>query len=145
MNLKKLSTLKDKLMEAKDFREPWNYFFDHFGDDPEFMMKAGKRADDTVLKQVIAHVGQELFNTPKVSVTNMLLTEIPKYHFIHGGCFIQGRMATLIFFDDIDMGLLAVSMGGHETMFARFSSIIMEGKHGEDVFVVPNAGSHTLN
>lgn len=144
-NLKKLSILKDMLVAAKDFRDPWNYFFDHFGDDPEFIRKVGRRAKEKGLIKVIAQVGRELFKKSTIAVSNLFLTEIPKYHFVHGSCFVEGRIATLMFFEDIDMGLIAVSMGGDLTMFARFSRSMVEGEHGEDVFVVPNAGGDTIN
>lgn len=142
MDLKKLSILKDKLVAAKNFKEPWNYFFDNFAEDLEFL-KLGKLAKDTMIKEIITKIGEELFGTEKVSVTNFFMTELKKYHFFHGACFIQGRVASVIFFADIDMGLIAVSMGGTEISLIRFSSIKIEGN--KEVFFVPNSKSNTIN
>ena len=141
MDIKKLSILKDKLVAAKNFKEPWDDFFDNFAEDLEFL-QLGKLAKDTLLKEIITKIGEELFGTKKVSVTNFLMTELEKHHFFHGACFIQGRIASVMFFSDIDMGLIAVSMGGAETSLIRFSSVKIEGSKG--VFFVPNS-KNTIN
>lgn len=123
-------------MAAKNFKEPWDYFFDNFAEDLEFL-KLGELAKDTMLKEIVTKIGEELFGTKKVSVTNFLMTELKKHHFFHGACFIQGRVTSVIFFADIDMGLIAVSMGGAEVSLIRFSSVKIEGN--KEVFFVPNS------
>jgi len=126
MNLQKLSVLKDKLITAKDFQDPWNYFFDHFGENPDFL-QLGHRSHDPALKTIIEGIGEQLFKK-KVKVSNFLLTEIAEHNFFHGACFIQGRIATVLFFKDIDKGLLAISMsmGSSAVSLVRFSSLKIE-------------------
>jgi len=128
MDLEQLLTLKDKLVAAKEFYEPWEYFFDHFGEDPD-LYEVGQRKDHNLLKKVIEVVGEQLFKK-KVALINLLIVSIPEYHFFHGACFIQGKMTNFLYFEDIDMGLLAVVMGPgkSQTMLVRFSSMLLEGK-----------------
>ncbi|OQY56108.1 MAG: hypothetical protein DRR08_13885 [Candidatus Parabeggiatoa sp. nov. 2] len=135
MDLKKLSVLKEKLMTAEDFKEPWDYFFDHFGENPAFL-KLGKKAKNSMLKAVITSIGQKVFQREDITVNHLLLTEINAHKFLHGAGFIQGRVVTLFFFKDIDMGLFAMAMGGAEISLARFTSLEIE--NGKDVFLAPS-------
>jgi hypothetical protein len=135
MDLKKLSVLKDKLMIAEDFKEPWDYFFDHFGENRAFL-RLGKKAKSSMLKAVIRAIGEKVFQREDITVNHLLLTELKAHKFIHGAGFMQGRVVTLFFFKDIDMGLFAMSMGGGEISLARFSSMKIE--NGKDVFLAPS-------
>ncbi len=128
---KSLLTLKDMITIADDFKEIYNYFFDHLGDDLDFL-DLGKRSKNPFLKQVLGVIGEQLFKE-KVEITQLMLTKIPKHSFYHGPCLMNGKMASVLFFEDIDMGLLSVvmSLGSYRTDFIRFSSIQME--NGKDV------------
>jgi hypothetical protein len=75
MDLKKLSILKDKLLLAKDFKEPWTYFFDHFGENPAFI-KLGKQTKSPLLKKAVAQIGKKIFQREDITVGHLLLTEI---------------------------------------------------------------------
>ena len=132
---KKILTLKDKLLTANDFREPYQYFFDNLGENSIFL-DCGKRAKNPLLKKVLTLIGKELFKED-VTVTNLLLVKIRKHHFYHGPCLIQGKMAGVIFFEDIDMGMLSIvrSLKSYETSFVRFSSIKMESN--KNIFFHP--------
>src|SRR6516165_545874 len=83
MDLSLLETLKEKLADATDFTDVWNYFFDHFGEDLEFI-DAGDRAAHPFLSAIIAQIGIELFGR-KVRVEDLLLTHLPDHAFYHGG------------------------------------------------------------
>ncbi len=130
---KELATLKYMLMTADEFKDVYGYFFDHLGENSDFL-KLGKRSKHPLLKKILETVGEQLFGK-KVMITKLLLTKIPKHRFYHGPCFINGKMAGVLFFEDIDMGMLSVlmSMETYTTHFVRFSSIQMES--GGDVFV----------
>ena len=127
MNLEQLLTLKDKLVTAKEFKEPLDYFFDHFGEDPDFF-EVGERADNPFLESMVAIIGKELFKKEEILVSHFLVVEIPGYHFFHGTCFIQGNVSNFLYFEDIDMGLLAVFISAMRvTQLVRFSSLKLEG------------------
>lgn len=121
MDLKLLATLKDKLIHAQDFSDIWTYFFDHFGEDSAFIA-LGERAQDSFLESIIEQVGLQLFPN-KVLLRDVLLTQLADHHFIHGGFIINGRLANVLYFEDIHMGLLAVvtSLKPTETKMIRFT------------------------
>jgi hypothetical protein len=134
MDLQKLSTLKEKLMIAKDFKEPWEYFFDNFGENPLFL-ELGEQAENPMLQAVITKIGQQVFQREDISVNHLLLTEIETHQFCHGAGFIEGQVVTIFFFKDIDMGLFAMALGGSDISLARFTSL--ELKTNKDVFFAP--------
>ncbi|MCP4702432.1 MAG: hypothetical protein GY862_37065 [Gammaproteobacteria bacterium] len=141
MNLKNLSVLKEKLLAAQDFDDPWNYFFEEFGMNPAFM-RVGTQTKNAVLSKIVETVGREI-SYGKGKISNLLLVEIKEHQFIHGAGFFQGKMATVIYFSDIDMGLFAVMSDGpgHNIFLARFSSVKMESD--KTVFFQP--GNNTVN
>ena len=120
-DLSKLSSLKRKVQEAKDFSEPMNYFFDHFGDDPEFI-GLGERVEEPFLEQVIRQVGSQLFGD-KAAVAGLLLTRLPEHGFVHGGFTLGGHLGNIFYFEDILLGLMAVVTTGPrgETKLMRFT------------------------
>lgn len=64
LDLQKLEDLKEKMQVEEDFGTIWKFFFDHFGENPEFMA-LGARADETmrlflepILESICKTVGQ---------------------------------------------------------------------------------------
>jgi len=106
---------------ARDFSEPWEYFYDHFGENQEFI-ELGTRADHSYLEKIIEGVAGKLLKQ-KVKVTDFLLTEIEEYQFFHGACFIRGRPTNVFFFADIGLGALCILMSPRtsQVMFTRFT------------------------
>jgi hypothetical protein len=121
MDLSKLATLKAKLLTAKHFGEVTGYFLDHFGDHPAFI-KLGEPTTDEFLEQVLEQVAGELFHRPVV-VRDLRLVRLPEHEFVHGGFCVEGKVGTLIYFEDARKGLIAVawSLAPPETKYARFS------------------------
>jgi hypothetical protein len=68
--------LKEKILGAENFNEPWEYSFDHFSENPAFM-NMGKKTQSSLLRTILEEVGERLFRQ-KVKVANMMLTEIPQ-------------------------------------------------------------------
>jgi hypothetical protein len=122
MDLALLATLKEKIVHAKNFTEIWEYFMDHFGEDPEFI-EQGERVQHPFLEAVLAQVGAQLFGK-QVSVTDFILTRLAEHQFLHGGGILGGRLTNVMYFEDIHVGLLAVVMSmspKSETKMIRFS------------------------
>jgi hypothetical protein len=121
MDLALLSTLKEKLIQATDFTPVFEYFMDHFGEDPDFIA-LGERAQHPFLAAVLDRVGKELFGKP-VPLTDLLLVRLPEHQFLHGGCILGGKLANVLYFEDGSVGLLAVamSMSPGETRLVRFT------------------------
>ena len=122
MDLKQLDVLKQKLATSSDFMEPWRYFLDYFAEDASFM-RLGDRHEGTDLEGVIAAISRKLLSQ-EVSVDQALLTEIEGHEFVHGVCVVGGKMAGVIFFKDIDLGLLAITVSNRsgEVLLSRFST-----------------------
>ncbi len=125
-----LSILKEKLVASEKFSEIQDYFFDCLGENQEFM-KRSKKAKNALLKKSIAFVAEQVFRR-KITLTHTMILKYPETSFYHGTCFIEGRIAVMLFFEDIDMGLLSVQMNPPETSIVRFS------------MVMPESGSATL-
>jgi hypothetical protein len=121
MDLSLVATLKDKLIHAEQFADIMNYFFDHFGDHPEFLA-LGERVESPLLEAVLEAVAKQLFGR-EVPVEHMLLTRLPEHGLIHGGASLGGKPATVLYFEDVCKGLLTVIWSARppETKFARFS------------------------
>ena len=124
MDLKLLLKLKDMIVTNEDFSESWDYFFDHFGESRQFMA-LGKTVKNKLLEAVVEKVAGELYQgSTAVTIVKPRLVKLRKYHFVHGSFFIEGRLGALIFFEDIDMGLMSVTPVSADgpTHFMRFSA-----------------------
>src|SRR5262245_19566334 len=102
MDLALLTTLKDKLVQAKNFTEVWQYFFDQFGEDPAFIA-LGERTEHPFLEAILVQIGKEMFGH-EVDLADVLLTRLPEQEFVHGGLTLDGRLANVIYFEDIQVG-----------------------------------------
>jgi len=89
------------------------------------------------LKKILTKIGKEMFKK-NINVTNLVLWEIPMYHFLHGGCFLHGRMTSVLFFTDIEMGMAAVSTSlfRPDVVLIRFSIINME--NNDEIIFFPS-------
>ena len=68
LDLRKLEDLKEKMQVEEDFGAIWKFFFDHFGENPEFMA-LGARAGESmrlflepILESICKQIGIELKN-----------------------------------------------------------------------------------
>ena len=121
MDLALLATLKQELLHSQDFKQIWSYFMDNFGEDPAFIA-LGERTRHPMLEAIVSQTCGQLFGKP-VSLGNLLLTRLPEHHFIHGGFMVQGRLATVFYFEDIQVGLITVVMafGTGDNRLIRFT------------------------
>jgi hypothetical protein len=123
MDLSRLEELKEKLTRSKDFAEVFDFFFDHFASQPGFM-GSGTPTQHELLAQTIRGMVPAMFGQ-RATVSNMLLLAIPGTCFIHGPVTIAGRPSGVIYFDDIQTGILCSSPmppapPDAETKFSRF-------------------------
>jgi hypothetical protein len=121
MDLALLATLKERLLTATDFGEVVTYFFDHFGDHAEFIA-LGERCEHPFLEAVFSQVGGQLFERA-VKVSHVMLTRLAEQGFIHGTVHLENKLATVLYFEDIQKGLLSVlwSVSPSETKLVRFT------------------------
>jgi len=117
----RLQELKKLLMTGDDFNATYRFFFDNFSDRAFFGL--GRKAKNPIIKATLESVRGQMFGEEgKVSLLKLI--NIPSARFYHGGCTINGRMATVIYFEDIEMGMVAIAMSltSGQMHYARFST-----------------------
>ena len=108
MDLSRLDTLKQKLLETRNFMEVWDYFMTHFGEVDDFMA-LGETYVSRPLEGVLAQLAQQVVG-PSTPVSRMLLIRLPEQQFVHGTAMLGGRLANLIYFEDVGVGLVGIVM-----------------------------------
>jgi len=119
MKIYRLQKLKQKLMEEKDLSKIWLFYMDNFADHPEFT-DLGKPVRNEYIDAVVHQTCQQLFGK-NIKITNSLLIQIPEYRFFHGPFQAGGRIGGVIFFEDIKIGLFAVSADFPSTDMVKYS------------------------
>ncbi|MEZ4528227.1 MAG: hypothetical protein R2941_20130 [Desulfobacterales bacterium] len=118
---KELEKFKEVLVKGDNFADIYTYFMDNLGERSDFL-QYGKVKKNPQLKQLMEAVAEKLFRG-KVEIMHLLLHKIPKPPFLHGPCFINGKMASVFYFEDIRVGMLIVAQIDGETKFIRFSGM----------------------
>ena len=127
---KLLDTLKDKLATAKDFKKVWEYFLDQVEGEPS-LMDVGERVEkvDEVMMGLVAAAAQQAFKPgTTIAVQPTAMGVIAAHHFVHGSLSINGLPGAVIYFSDIQVGLVWLMPG----RFMRFSGRRMPGWGGEN-------------
>lgn len=112
--------LKKRLVEAKDFSDVWNYFFDNFGENEAFMA-LGKPALCPQLEAILKQAGANAFKGEEVKIHSTSFFFFEEQAFLHGAYTINGKFAGVLYFLDLQIGLagITLSMAG-PTEFCRF-------------------------
>ena len=126
MDISLLETLRVKIATENDFAKIFEYFYDHFGEDPAFFEISEPftaKANDLIV-QLVAQIGGAVLKTKQIKLDNLRLLRVADYHFVHGGFMLNGAMGTVIYCDDIQKGMVALhKMKKNEPVhFARFSA-----------------------
>ena len=122
MRLVRLQELKRKLMKEKNFSKTWTFYMDEFADHPEFL-EVGEPVKNDFLAAAIPAICQKILSKD-LKVSASLIIYIEKYHFFHAPIMVERRSGGVIFFEDINMGLLAVTAKyppTDEVRYSRFS------------------------
>jgi hypothetical protein len=125
MKIDRLQELKQKLTNDADLSRIWLFYMDHFADRPEFT-DLGEPAGNEYLDAVLQKTCQQMFGRA-IKITDFFLIYIAKYHLFHGAFQVEGRIGGVIYFEDIKIGLLAVSVDYPLTdavKYSRFSEMI---------------------
>ncbi len=125
MKTNRLQELKQKLTNEADLSDIWSFYMDHFADDPKFT-NLGEPAYNEYLDAILNKTCQEIFDRG-IKITNFFLIYIAKYRLFHGPFQVNGRIGGVIYFEDIKIGLLAVSADDPPSdlvKYSRFSEII---------------------
>jgi len=132
LDLRKLEDLKEKMQVEEDFGAIWKFFFDHFGENPDFMA-LGARADETMhlfLEPILESICKQVVNH-EVMAAQFILTEIPDQKFYHGPCLTDAGIAVVFYFEDLKMGMFSLTpaLGSGLVHYGRFSTIQTTNKN----------------
>ena len=120
----RVAKLKKILVDAKDFSDVFNYFMDHLGEDPGFLM-LGRRGESELLTKIVTRIARQVLGK-KVELDSMLVVEIPELQFIHGTGTVQDWIFNMFLFVDSDIGLVAMvpssEKKGRLNYMCRFSA-----------------------
>jgi len=115
-----LADLKLRLQSAKNFGEVWHFFLDHFGENEAFMAK-GERVRHPLVEGVVEQVAKQVLKR-SIDAKQILLTKLADDRFIHGSGLFGGTLIAVMYFEDIDAGMLSLTtLGSEKSGFIRFS------------------------
>jgi hypothetical protein len=127
-NLNKLAELKIKLVTATNFKTIFNFFFDHFGENEEFLKVGGPKHNE-LLQQVLVTSAQSVLKKSAIIVNNLLMVYVEEKQFYHGCAMFNHMLVNFFYFEDIDAGLLALAplSSEAESVIIRFSIRAVSG------------------
>ncbi|MFO0982608.1 MAG: hypothetical protein U1E76_12890 [Planctomycetota bacterium] len=130
----KLDELRTAVETAEDLGKPWTIFFDHFGENQEFLRLGRPVVDPRVhelFERALQSAGQHHLQRASVTVVDMCLIALPEHRLIHGPAQVNDHAATVIYFDDIQIGLVALTqLGSAQAHFTRFTLTMLRGDGG---------------
>ena len=136
MKIDRLQSLKQKLTNEADLPDIWLFYIDHFAPRPEFT-DLGEPTDNEYLDAVLHKICQQMFGRT-IKITDFLLIYIAPYNLFHGAFQVEGRIGGMIYFEDIKIRLLAVSVDHpptHAVKYSRFSKVIqLSACNSNDVY-----------
>lgn len=129
-----ISQLKRLLETAADLSEPANYFWNRLAGEPSFQ-SAGVLGVNLTLKLIIERTAAQVLGAEQTA-SQLLLVHIAECKLWHGACQLGAKQAQIIYFDDIEKGLLTIAdnMMTGPAYYVRISSVQVGADSG--VFVV---------
>lgn len=136
MKIKRWKELKQKLTNEKDLDKIWLFYMDHFADHPEFT-DLGQPAQNQYLNDVLFKTCQQMFGK-KIKITDFLSIYIAEQKLYHGPFQVDRRIGGVFYFEDIKVGLIAVSADFPPTDLVKYSRFT-------EVMQLSEPGGHNLN
>lgn len=131
MDWKKLDELKEMVKTEDDFGKIWKFFFDHLGENMEFMSLGHQTKNKLIsklMKETLKTSAQAQLKKQTVLISNLLLIEIPKRGFYHGPAMVDEYMASVFYFEDLKMGMMSLSrLGSGWVHYSRFTTLGIVG------------------
>ncbi|MBD2435396.1 hypothetical protein [Nostoc sp. FACHB-110] len=125
MNSDRFQELKQKLTLEADLSNIWLYYMDNFADHSEFI-DLGAPTPNQYLDSIIHKTVEQIFGRA-IKITNFLPIYIKEYNFFHAPFQVERRIGGVIYFEDIKVGLIAISVDYPSTdvvKYSRFSEVL---------------------
>lgn len=131
MEFPRVVELKKKLMTEKELHVVWTFFLDHLGENIAFL-DACVPAKNEFVMALVRQLAAKLF-PGNDELQHEWLKAMPEHSMIHGSFFVGGRISAVIYFEDLQAGMIAFCglRRGEEHKFIRFSGKPIET--GKDV------------
>ncbi|GEM_PF-6592708 len=125
--MNEIDQLKALVLQSKDLKEPFNYFFNLVDTNKILTMKGHDMiyniTDRPELLAMIDVMKNEMSKRLGITLNKLgpILFEIPDYHFIHGVCLANELFvpAAIIYFSDIHTGIFTTA--AKQTEMFRFA------------------------
>lgn len=126
MTLNEAAELKKRMLETTDFPEFVDFYFTNFAEKESFR-KLGRplstpRTDGIFRMIAEAYVA---IGGPRLVSLKGILVEIREAGLVHGALFVDGQLATVLYFTDVRVGICSItdSKGGTDmAKYIRFSA-----------------------
>lgn len=96
------------MLHPDEWDRAMNYFFDHFGTEPEFLAMSRKTRLPIILT-MLGEVMKQLLHLEEVALINPAMFKVDKFHMIHGTCLSEGRLITFVYLQDIHKGVFCIA------------------------------------
>jgi hypothetical protein len=118
--------LKKRFVESTNFAEFHDYYMSNFIEKGNFMRlgRALSSPRAEFLNNALAEAYGNIAGVSVIALSSQLI-EVPELGLIHGAFNINGNLASVLYFDDIAMGMFVVVESGSkgETKFMRFTAV----------------------
>jgi hypothetical protein len=95
MTLRHLATLEDMLAHSEEFSDTFEYFMEHFGNNPDIMGVSSK-TDVPFIKPILGEMGKYFFRKPMVVIADLHIFKVPHLKLLHGMARVENRQ--VVFF-----------------------------------------------
>ncbi len=104
---KRLAVLRQRVIDARDFGDPWRYFHDQLAADPGFLALGEPARDARIVAALEAAASHALRAPAKASEVTMVC--LADEGFWHGYVEVGGAAGIFFYFDTPALGLLGLS------------------------------------
>ena len=117
--MRDLAELERLFAETNDFSGFWNHFLDDWAMQPWFM-KQGAPTETTEMEMVVARIAGNRYGRP-VKPKGMRLFRIEGAGVVHGAFIVDGKLGGVVYFENIEKGLIVAPGAGTLVHYARFT------------------------
>jgi hypothetical protein len=104
-----LEVLRQKLEHPTDYELALTYFLDEFAGDVKFVNQSDQEEAPHLLAVLRHAAGKLLGNPPELAQSRVL--RLNQFQFTHGNAILAGRVLLFFFFEETNLGLLALIPG----------------------------------
>jgi hypothetical protein len=114
-----LELLRQKLEHATDYELALTYFLEEFAGDAKFVLQSDEEQAPHLLAVLQHTAGKLLGSPPEIAASRVL--RLARFKFTHGNAVVAGRVLLFFYFEELNLGLMALIPGVHgATEIGRF-------------------------